>query len=91
MIKKSKKLNLHDENTCIRETDVLITMFINPHHNSNIDCNKKVENKIYNLYQNYAYWFISLVIIKEYKYGRLLLNKTRQIVYFNCCVSVFRV
>ena len=23
--------------------------------NSNIDCNKKVENKIYNLYQSYAY------------------------------------
>ena len=27
--------------------------------------------------------------IKNYKYGRLLLNKTRQIVYFNCFVSVF--
>ena len=32
-----------------------ITMFINIYENSNIDCNKKVENKIYNLYQNYAY------------------------------------
>ena len=29
--------------------------------------------------------------IKNHKYGRLLLNKTRQIVYFNCFVSVFRV
>ena len=51
----SKKLNLHDENTCIREIDMLITMFINLCPNSNIDCNKRVENKLYNLYQNYAY------------------------------------
>ena len=51
----SKKLNLYDENTCIREIDMLITVFINLYENSNIDCNKKVENKIYNLYQNYAY------------------------------------
>ena len=50
-----KKLNLYNENTCIREIDMLITMFINLYENSNIDCNKKVENKIYNLYQNYAY------------------------------------
>ena len=51
----SKKLNLYDENTCIREIDILITMFISLYENSIIDCNKKVENKIYNLYQNYAY------------------------------------
>ena len=51
----SKKLNLYDENTCIHETDMLITMFINLYYNSNTDCNKKVESKIYNLYQNYAY------------------------------------
>ena len=50
-----KKLNLYDENTCIHEIDMLITMFINLYHNSNIDCNKKVENKIYNLYQHYYY------------------------------------
>ena len=48
----SKKLDLNDENTCIREIDMLITMFINLYQNSNIDCNKKVENEIYNLYQN---------------------------------------
>ena len=30
-------------------------MFINLYENSNIDCNKKVENKICNLYQHYAY------------------------------------
>ena len=42
----SKKLNLYDENACIREIDILITMFINLYENSNIDCNKKVENKI---------------------------------------------
>ena len=46
---------------------MLITIFINLYENSNIDCNKKVKNKIYNLYQSYAYKFISLVIIKEYK------------------------
>ena len=51
----SKNLNLYDDNKCICGTDMLITMFINLYHNSNIDCNKKVENKIYNLYQNYAY------------------------------------
>ena len=51
----SKKLNLFNENTCIREIDMPITMFINLYENSNIDCNKKVENKIYNLYQNYVY------------------------------------
>ena len=51
----SKKLNLYDENTCTRETDMLITMFINLYNNSNVDCNKKLESKIYNLYQNYAY------------------------------------
>ena len=36
----SKKLNLYNENTCIREIDMLITMFINVYENSNIDCNK---------------------------------------------------
>ena len=30
-------------------------MFIHLYENSNIHCNKKVENKIYNLYQYYAY------------------------------------
>ena len=51
----SEKLNLYDENTCIREIDMLITMFIDLYYSSNIDCNKKVEIKIYNLYQNYVY------------------------------------
>ena len=41
----SKKLNLYDENTCIRETDIVITMFINLYYNSNIDCNKKLKVK----------------------------------------------
>ena len=31
------------------------------------------------------------IIIKEYNRSNLLLNKTRQIVYFNYFVSVFRV
>ena len=51
----SKKLNFYDENTCIRSTNMLVTMFINLYHNSNIDCNKKVEKKIYNQYQHYYY------------------------------------
>ena len=51
----SKKLNLYDENTCIREINMLIEMFINLYHDSNIDCNKKVESEIYNLYQHYFY------------------------------------
>ena len=51
----SKKLNLYDENKCIREIDILINMFIILYNNSNIDCNKKVESKIYNLYQHYVY------------------------------------
>ena len=29
-------------------------MFINLHDNSNIDCNKKVESKIHDLYQHYV-------------------------------------
>ena len=48
----SKKLNLYDENTCIREIDTLINMFIILYNNSNIDYNKNVESKIYNLYIN---------------------------------------
>ena len=51
----SKKLNLYDENKFIREIDMLINMFIILYNNSNIDCNKKVESKIYNLYQHYVY------------------------------------
>ena len=51
----SKKLNLYDENTCIREIDTLTNMFIILYNNSNIDCNKKVESKIYKLYQHYTY------------------------------------
>ena len=50
----SKKLNLYDEDTCTRETDTLINMFIILYNNSNVDCNKKVESKIYNLYQHYT-------------------------------------
>ena len=30
-------------------------MFINLYENSNIDCNERVESKIYDLYQNYVY------------------------------------
>ena len=51
----SKKINLYDENTCIRKINMLINMFINIYHNSNIDCNKKHEIKIYKLYQHYTY------------------------------------
>ena len=51
----SKKLNLYDENTCIREIDTVINMFIILYNNSNIDRNKKVESKIYSLHQHYTY------------------------------------
>ena len=51
----SKKLNLYDENKCIREIDLLINMFIILCNNSNKDFNKKVESKIYSLYQHYVY------------------------------------
>ena len=51
----SKKLNLYDENKCIREIDTLINMFIILYNNSNTDCNKKFESKIYSLYQHYIY------------------------------------
>ena len=37
----SNKINLYDENTCIRKINMLINMFINVYHNSNIDCKKK--------------------------------------------------
>ena len=40
-----KKLNLYTENKLI-----LVNMFINLYDNSNIDCNKKVESKICDLY-----------------------------------------
>ena len=50
-----KRSNLYDEKTCIRKIDTLIKMFIIVYYNSNIDCNKKIENKIYNLYQHYTY------------------------------------
>ena len=51
----SKTLNLYDENTCIRKIDTIINIFILVYYNSNIDCYKKVENKMYNLYQHYTY------------------------------------
>ena len=35
--------------------DFLLNMLINLYDNSNIGCNEKVESKIYDLYQHYAY------------------------------------
>ena len=34
---------------------ILVNMFINLYYNSNIDFSEKVESKIYDLYQHYAY------------------------------------
>ena len=34
---------------------ILVNMFISLYYNSNIDFNEKVESKIYDLYQHYAY------------------------------------
>ena len=42
-------------NTSNIHSDILVNMFINLCDNSNIDCNEKIESKIYDLYQNYAY------------------------------------
>ena len=42
-----KKLNLY-----IKDKFILINMFINLYDNSNIDCNEKVESKIYDIYDN---------------------------------------
>ena len=39
-------------NTSNIHSDILANMFINLYNNSNIDCNEKVESKIYDLYQN---------------------------------------
>ena len=42
-------------NTSNIHSDILVNMFISLYNNSNTDCNEKVESKIYDLYQNYAY------------------------------------
>ena len=39
-------------NTSNIHSHTLANMFINLYNNSNIDCNEKVESKIYDLYQN---------------------------------------
>ena len=44
-------INLN-KNKNIRNINVLIDIFMNLYDNSNIDCNKKIENKIYDLYNN---------------------------------------
>ena len=45
LLQKKIKLN-------IRNTRILINIFINLYDNSNIDCNKKNKNKLYDLYNN---------------------------------------
>ena len=50
LLQKEIKLNKN-----IRNINVLIDIFMNLYGNSNIDCNEKVESKIYDLYQHYAY------------------------------------
>ena len=49
LLQKNIKLN---KNKNIRNINVLIDIFMNLFDNSNIDCNKKIENKIYDLYNN---------------------------------------
>ena len=36
-------------------SDILLNMFINLYDDNSIGCNEKVESKIYDLYQHYAY------------------------------------
>ena len=47
LLQKDIKLN-----KSIHNINVLIDIFMNLYDNSNIDCNKKIENKIYDLYNN---------------------------------------
>ena len=51
----SKKLNLYNEKIYTRKINTFINMFIKVYYRSNIDCNRKVENKIYALYEQYSY------------------------------------
>ena len=48
LLQKEIKLN-------IRNIRVLINIFINLYDNSNIDCNKKNKNKLYDLYYNIVF------------------------------------
>ena len=50
LLQKVNKLSIRNINN-----DIIINMFINLYENSNIDCNERVESKIYDLYQNYVY------------------------------------
>ena len=47
LLQKEIKLNKY-----IHKINVLIDIFINLYDNSNIDCNKKNKNKLYDLYNN---------------------------------------
>ena len=40
-------------------SDILVNIFINLYDNSNIDCNKKNRNKLYDLYNN--------IVLNKYK------------------------
>ena len=50
LLQKDIKLNKN-----IRNINVLIYKFINLYDNSNIDCNKKNKNKLYNLYNKFVH------------------------------------
>ena len=52
LLQKAIKLNLYNKNKCIHNINILTDIFINLYDNSNIDCNEKVESKIYNLYNS---------------------------------------
>ena len=49
LLQKVTKLGISNINS-----HILINMFINFYDNSNIDCNEKVESKVYHLYQHYV-------------------------------------
>ena len=50
LLQKDIKLNKN-----IRNINVLIDKFLNLYDNSNIDCNKKNKNKLYNLYNKFVH------------------------------------
>ena len=62
LLQKEIKLNKN-----IRNINVLIDIFINLYDNSNINCNKKNKNKLYDLYNNVILHKFITNNIKEYK------------------------
>ena len=68
LLQKDIKLNKN-----IHNINVLINKFINLYDNSNIDCNKKNKNKIYDLYNN--------IILNKFVHGNKYKNSAIFTIY----------